>query len=89
MNIDLISLKPTTLDDSGTPQCVQWCEADDAQRTLGSFIAPNGSFIRQLEVLHGKLLDCWQQCLRNMNSANLHAKWLSYRNVFMRKIMYP
>mmetsp|Transcript_20247 Transcript_20247/g.28843 ORF Transcript_20247/g.28843 Transcript_20247/m.28843 type:complete len:463 (+) Transcript_20247:2603-3991(+) len=63
-------------------------EANDAQRTLGAFIAPDGSFIRQLDVLHEKL-DGWKRCLRNMHSGNLRAKWLSYRNVFLRKIMYP
>jgi hypothetical protein len=88
MEVDPIQLTPTTLDHSGTPQQVQWCEANEAQRTLGSCIAPDGNFYRQLEVLHDKLT-AWKQCLRNLNSSNLQAKWLSYQTVFMKKIMYP
>lgn len=41
-----------------------------------------------MDVLHGKLKE-WQQCLRNINSSKLAAKWLSCKTAFMRKIMYP
>ena len=88
IDVDPIVITPTTLDESGVPQQVQWHEADDAQRTLGSFIAPDGSCRRQLDVLQGKLME-WKQCLRNLSPANLQARWLAYQNVFMRKVMYP
>ena len=88
MNIDHVSITPTTLDNSGSTQPVHWCESNDAQRTLGTFIAPDGSITRQLAVLHGHLSD-WQQCLRNLTSTNLHAKWLSFTTVFSKKILYP
>jgi hypothetical protein len=65
-----------------------WHEANDAQRTLGSHIAPDGSFVQQFEVLQGKLSD-WQQCLRNLKSTNFQTKWLSFRTVFLKKILYP
>ena len=88
MQLEPIAITPTTLDNSGTQQTVSWLEANDAQRTLGTYIAPDGSINKQLEVLHDKLTS-WNQCLRNMDSCNLRAKWLSYQNVFVRKIMYP
>ena len=88
MQLDPIVITPTTLDNSGTPQSVKWLEANDAQRTLGAFIAPDGTITKQLSVLHDKLKE-WKQCLRNMNSRNLRARWLSYQNVFLRKVMYP
>jgi len=67
---------------------VQWCEANDAQRTLGSYIAPDGSFFKQFDVLRGKLQD-WQRCLRQMDPTNLQAKWRSFQTVFLKKVMYP
>jgi len=70
------------------PQTVQWCEATDAQRTLGSFIAPDGSCTCQIDVLFGHLL-AWQQCLKNIHQTNLHAKWISYTTVFLKKVLYP
>ena len=88
LNVDPVVITPTSLSMDAAPQQVQWYEASDAQRTLGSYIAPDGSFYKQMEILYGKLQD-WQQCLRNMSSNNLHAKWLSYKNVFLKKIMYP
>lgn len=63
-------------------------KANDAQWSLGSFLAPDGSFFKQLEVLSGKLHD-WQCCLRNLDSSNLQAKWLSFKTVFLKKIFYP
>ena len=88
LGVDPISIKPTTLDGIADPQTVKWYEATEAQRTLGSHIAPDGSHSKQLEVLMGKLND-WQNCLSNINAANLQAKWLSYKNVFLKKILYP
>ena len=88
MQVGNVEITPTTLAGDGSSQQVQWIEANDAQRTLGSYIAPDGSNGKQLDILLGKLKD-WQQCLRNMNTTNLHARWLSYQNVFLRKIMYP
>ena len=88
MLLDQVTITPTTLNNDATPQVVQWCEANDAQRTLGAFIAPDGSFFKQSEVLIGKLHD-WKQCLRNMTSTNLNAKWLSYTTVFLKKVTYP
>ena len=79
---------PTTLDNSGSLQPVTWHEAHDAQRTLGAFIAPDGSIAKQLDILHGHL-KAWQSCLRNIKSTNLSAKWLSYKTVFMKKVLYP
>jgi hypothetical protein len=88
MAIDPVVITPTTLDNSGLAQPVAWLEANDAQRTLGAYIAPDGSFHRQLDVLHDKFAS-WKLCLRNMHTRNLRAKWLSYKNVFLRRIMYP
>lgn len=88
MQLDPITITPTTLDNTGTPQEVTWLEANDAQCTVGTFIAPDGSFFKQLEVPHDKL-GAWKQSLRNMNTGNVRAKWLSYQNVFLRKILYP
>lgn len=86
--MEQVSITLTTLDNSCIPQTVQWCEANDAQRTLGSFIAPNGSISHQMEVLQDKLQE-WQKCLSNLNSTNLLAKWLSNQTVFLKKVMYP
>ena len=83
-----IAVTPTTLDNSGTLQAVTWMEPNDAQRTLGSFIAPDGSNFRQLEVLLSHL-QSWKHCLSNINSSNFQARWLSFQNVFLRKILYP
>jgi hypothetical protein len=69
MAIDPITVIPTNLNHDGTPQQIQWCEPNTAQRTLGSYIAPDGSFGKQLDILQGHLKE-WQQCLCNMNSAN-------------------
>ena len=77
-----------TLDNSGCPQTIAWLEANDAQRTLGSYIAPDGSSAKQLDVLLGHL-SAWRNAICNITVGNLHAKWLSYQNVFSRKIMYP
>jgi len=67
LSVDPVFLTPTTLDNSGESQPVSWLEANDAQRTLGSMIAPNGSCFRQLDVLHGHL-QSWLKCLKNINS---------------------
>jgi len=83
-----VTITPTTLDNTGSPQPIAWLEANDAQRTLGSHIAPDGSGFRQLDILHGHL-EAWQKALRNINGGNLQAKWLSYQNVYSKKIMYP
>mmetsp|Transcript_10760 Transcript_10760/g.15532 ORF Transcript_10760/g.15532 Transcript_10760/m.15532 type:complete len:245 (+) Transcript_10760:607-1341(+) len=88
MQIDPICITPTTLANDGIPHALDWLEANDAQRTLGSHLAPDGSIFRQMEVLQGHL-KAWQQALKNINSANLQAKWLSFRNVFTAKKMYP
>ena len=88
INAPQVTVSPTTLDDSGTPQPIAWLEANDAQRTLGSHIAPDGSSAKQLDVLLGHL-KTWQGAIRNISNGNLHAKWLSYQNVFTRKVMYP
>ena len=88
IHIDNVVITPTTLANDNTPQQVQWHEANEAQRSLGSHIAPDGSNNRQLEVLFDKLKE-WQKCLSNMNRANLQARWISYQNVFLRKLMYP
>jgi hypothetical protein len=76
MGLDTISITPTTLRNDASPQTVRWYEANEAQRTLGSHIAPDGSNCRQLEVILGKLHE-WQHCLSNMNAGNVQAKWLS------------
>jgi hypothetical protein len=86
--LEPVQITPTTLDNNGTAQSVQWYEAHDAQRTLGAFLAPGGSFHKQLDILQGHL-DAWQECLRNMHAANLQAKWLSYKTVFLKKILFP
>ena len=88
MQIDPIQITPTTLDNSGVPHTMEWLEANDARRTLGSFVAPDGSSSKQLEILHGHLKE-WKKALQNINSANLQAKWISFKNVFSAKIMYP
>lgn len=87
MEMEPISIMPTTLSNDATPQQFQWCEANDAQRTLGSFIAPDGSCAKQIAVLHGKLKE-WRSCLRNLSASNLTAAWLSYKTAFLKKIMY-
>ena len=88
MPIAPISIKPTTLGNEEEPQQIRWCEATDAQRTLGSFIAPDGSCVKQIEVLKDKLCE-WQKCLNNLSASNLTAAWLSYKTVFMKKVLYP
>ena len=88
MQVEPIYITPTTLENDARPQQVQWCEANNAQRTLGSFLAPDGSVFRQLEVLSGKFAE-WKSCLQNISSSNVTAKWLSYTTVFLKKIMYP
>ena len=57
MNVDQITVTPTTLTNDATPQAVHWCEANAAQRTLGSHIAPDGSSSKQVEILREKLKD--------------------------------
>ena len=88
IDISPVMIIPTTLDNSGTPQFVTWCEANEAQRTLGSFLAPDGSFFRQLDILRGHLND-WRQCLRNLKATQLNAKWRSFQTVFLKKLLYP
>ena len=86
--VDPVLITPTTLSDDAPPQVVQWCEATEAQRTLGAFLAPDGSCNRQMDILYGHL-GAWTKCLRNINQTNVHAKWLSYTTVFLKKILYP
>ena len=88
LHVDPIFITPTTLGQDADPQQIRWCEATEAQRSLGSFIAPDGSCAQQLEVLRSKLHE-WQQCLRNLTASNHAAAWLSYKTVFFKKIMYP
>ena len=88
IGVEQVSVTPTNLNNDASPQTIQWYEANDAQRTLGSYIAPDGSSLTQLAVIQEKLQD-WMACLKNMNQSDLTAKWLSYKTVFLRKIMYP
>ena len=88
LSLDPITITPTTLDNTGSPQQVQWCEANDARRTLGAHISPDGSMARQLEILYDHF-SAWKQCLGQIKSTNLHAKWLSYMTFFLKKVLYP
>jgi len=88
INTPQVTITPTTINNDGTPQPLAWMEANDAQRTLGSYIAPDGSGTKQLDILSG-MVTAWQKALSNITTGNLSAKWLSYQHVFSRKIMYP
>ena len=88
VGVEQVTVTPTVLSRDSTPQAVRWCEAHEAERTLGSYIAPDGSSSRQIEVLFGKLKE-WQQCLCNIPTTNVQAKWLSLQTVFLKKVLYP
>lgn len=55
MGLPPITITPTTLDGTSESQPIAWLEANDAQRSLGSYIAPDGSSTAQLNILHGML----------------------------------
>jgi len=88
LDLPPVVITPTTLTNDAAPEPVAWLEANDAQRTLGTYISPDGSKTKQLDILQG-YLESWKEALRNITTGNNTAKWLSFQNVFSKKVMFP
>ena len=84
VNLANVTITPTTLDDSGEPQPLTWLESNDAQRMLGSHIAPDGSNMKQLDVLLGHL-QAWQKALRNISTGNIQANYYHISTYFQER----